>query len=96
MSAQISSRWCQSLDFLASRDTSRPITIPAFPIPASLTSRRKPARSTDRAPDCPRSESITSMLSAGQPRAMARSRSAYWRSVLSVFSTTCRRVDCRT
>ena len=34
--------------------------------------------------------------SRGQPSATARWRSAYWRWVLSVFSKTCRTVDCRT
>ena len=33
--------------------------------------------------------------SLGQPSAIARWRSAYWRSVLSVFSKTCRMVDWR-
>ena len=35
-------------------------------------------------------------LVGGQPRAMARSRSAYWRLVLSVFSNTWRKVLWRT
>jgi hypothetical protein len=43
-----------------------------------------------------RSRSITTTCSTGQPNATARWRSAYWRWVLSVFSTTCRSVDCRT
>src|SRR2546427_8909993 len=48
------------------------------------------------APDWPRSLSTTTTRSSGQPRATARSRSAYWRLVLSVFSSTWRNVLWRT
>jgi len=39
---------------------------------------------------------MTITCSAGHPSATARWRSPYWRCVLSVFSKTCRIVDCRT
>ena len=70
--------------------------MPACPRLTSVTRRWNPARSAALAPDCPRSLSMTTTRSMGQPRATARSRSAYCRVVLSVFSNTCRRVDCRT
>src|SRR6266511_2274642 len=95
-SAQISDSRCQSALLRASRETSRPSTMPARPMPTSATSRWKPSRPWAEAPERPRSSSITITCSAGQPNATARSRSAYWRSVEVVFSTTCRRVDWRT
>src|SRR6266511_1817011 len=49
--AQISSSRCQSALFLASRDTSRPSTIPARPMLTSATRRWKPSRSVSLAPD---------------------------------------------
>jgi hypothetical protein len=67
---------CQAGDF----------QIPALPTPTSATSRWKPSRSTAEAPDRPRSLSIVMMRSSVQPSAMARSRRAYCRFVLSLFS----------
>src|SRR5215216_462184 len=52
--AQISSRWCQSLELRASRETSSPSTSPTWPRPTSATSRWKPARSAADLPDWPR------------------------------------------
>ena len=95
-SAQSSSSRCQSVLLRASRDTSSPSTIPTRPRLTSVTRRWKPSRSAALAPDCPRSLSMTTIRSSGQPSATARSRSAYWRRVLSVFSNTWRSVDWRT
>ena len=69
--------------------------MPARPRLTSVTSFWNPSRSA-AAPERPRSLSITTTLSPGQPSATARSRKAYWRAVLSVFSNTWRRVDWRT
>jgi hypothetical protein len=96
VSAQISSSRCQSALLRASLETSKPSTMPARPMPTSATSRWKPSRPSAEAPERPRSSSITITCSAGQPNATARWRSAYWRSVEVVFSTTWRRVDWRT
>ena len=93
VSAQISNNRCQSLELRASRETSSPNTMPALPVPTSPTSLWNPARSAPEAPDCPRSESMTTTRSVGQPNATARSRNAYCRIVLSVFSNTWRTVD---
>src|SRR6266567_892672 len=87
---------CQSVELRANRETSSPKTIPARPMLTSVTSFWKPSRSDADAPDCPRSLSITTICCASHPKAAARSRIAYCRFVLSVFSKTCRRVDCRT
>ena len=94
-SAQISSSRCQSALFLARRETSSPITIPARPSPTSVTSCRKPSLHAADAPDSPWSESITTIRSSVQPSASARPRSAYCRFVLSTFSITCFIDDCR-
>jgi len=74
--AQISSSRCQSALFLASLETSSPITMPARPSPTSVTSRRNPSRHAADAPDSPWSESITTMRSSDQPSAVARERRA--------------------
>ena len=70
--AQISSSRCQSALLRASRDTSRPSTIPARPMPTSATRRWKPSRSAAEAPDWPWSVSMVTICSAGQPSATAR------------------------
>src|SRR5271157_601927 len=88
LSAQSSSSRCQSVLLRASRDTSNPSTIPTRPRLTSVTRRWKPSRSAAPAPDCPRSQSMTTIRSSGQPSATARSRNPYWRWVLSVFSNT--------
>ena len=41
------------------------------------------------------SSNLTEEIRGTQTGAKARSRKAYWRCVLSAFSTTCRGVDCR-
>ena len=56
VSAQISNSRCQSLEFRASRETSRPITIPARPRLTSVTKRWKPSRSAENLPDWPWSD----------------------------------------
>ena len=94
--AQISSSRCQSALLRASRDTSRPSTIPARPMPTSATRRWKPSRSAAEAPDWPWSVSMVTIWSAGQPSAIARCRSAYCRVADSVLVSTCRSVDWRT
>lgn len=81
-------RRCQSALLRARRDTSSPSTIPSCPIATSVTRCWKPSRSCDCAPERPRSLSMTWTRSIGQPRAIARSRKAYFRLVLSVFSNT--------
>lgn len=95
-SADSSSSRCQSALLRARRETSSPSTMPACPIATSVTKCWKPSRPAACAPDRPRSLSITCTRSIGQPRATARSRSAYWRLVLSVFSNTWRSDDWRT
>src|SRR6478609_8997256 len=94
--AQISNSRCQSALFRASRDTSRPRTIPALPMPTSATRRWNPSRSTVDAAECPWSVSMVMIWLSGQPNAIARCRSAYCRVADSVLVSTCRRVDCRT
>ena len=92
VSAQISSSRCQSVELRARRETSRPSTIPAWPMPTSATRRLEALAIAADAPDWPRSLSMTMTRSSGQPSATARWRSAYWRLVLSVFSNTWRSV----
>ena len=94
--AQISSSRCQSALLRASRDTSRPSTIPARPMPTSATRRWNPSRSAAEAPDWPWSVSMVTICSAGQPSAIAFCRNAYWRAADSVLVSTCRSVDWRT
>ena len=94
--AQISSSRCQSALLRASRETSRPNTIPARPMLTSATSRWKPSRSAALAPDWPWSVSMVTICSAGQPSAIAFCRNAYWRVADSVLVSTCRSVDWRT
>src|SRR5215469_8046071 len=84
---------CQSAEFRARRETSNPITKPVWPRATSLTSFWKLSRPADWEPDLPRSPSRTWIRASGQPSATARSRKAYWRWVLSVFSSTWRGVD---
>ena len=91
--AQISSSRCQSALLRANLETSKPSTIPARPIPTSATRRWNPSRSAAEAAVCAWSRSITTIRSAGQPSAIARWRSAYWRSVDSVLLSTWRSVD---
>ena len=85
-----------SVEPVSKRETSKPRTIPTRPMPTSVTTRSNPSRSPAAVAVCPRSPSTTTISSRGHPRATARSRSAYCRLVLSVFSKTCRIVDCRT
>src|SRR3954469_17150214 len=66
-SAQISSRWYQSRQDRARRDTSNPNTRPTWPSPASATSRWKPGRASAEAPEQPRSSSMTLTRGRGQP-----------------------------
>jgi hypothetical protein len=94
--AQISSSRCQSALLRASRETSRPNTIPARPMLASATRRWNPSRSAAEAPDWPWSVSMVTMCSASQPSAIAFCRNAYWRVADSVLVSTCRSVDWRT
>ena len=94
--AQISSSRCQSALLRASRETSRPNTIPAWPMLTSATRRWKPSRSAAEAPDWPWSVSMVTIASAGQPSAVAFCRNAYWRVADSVLVSTCRSVDWRT
>src|SRR5579872_4554254 len=56
--AQVSRSRCQSVEFRARRETSRPRTIPALPILTSITSFWNPSRSTDDAPDWPKSLTV--------------------------------------
>ena len=86
--AQISSSRCQSALLRASRDTSRPSTIPARPMPTSATRRWKPSRSAAEAPERPWSVSMVTIRSACQPSAIAFCRSAYWRVADSVLVST--------
>src|SRR5271166_2737471 len=65
--AQISNSRCQSALLRASRDTSRPSTIPARPMPTSATRCWNPSRSAAEAPDWPWSVSMVTIRSPGLP-----------------------------
>ena len=93
---QSSSSWCQSAELRASREHSRPSTIPARPSDTSATSCWKPSRSAAMAPDWPWSMSITVIWLASQPSAIALPRRSYWRTADSVLWMTCLRLDWRT
>jgi len=80
-----SSSRCQSVELRASRDTSKPSTIPARPIPTSATSSGNLAVDAE-APDRPRSLSMTMTWSLGPANATARWRRRTGAGVLSVFS----------
>jgi hypothetical protein len=73
----------------ASRDISMPRTTPTRPIVTSATSLAKPFRESGVAADTPRSSSITVTCDRAQPRATARSASAYCSRVGSVCPRTC-------
>src|SRR5271170_3531616 len=76
-------RRCQSALLRARRETSSPSTRPTWAV-----SRAKPDRATKPEPESPRSSSMTTMRSAGQPSSRALAASAYCRSVDSrLFST---------
>src|SRR5260221_9343717 len=77
--AHSSRSWCQSAEFLASREHSRPSTIPARPRETSATSCWNPSLSAAEAPDWPWSMSITVIWSLAQPNAIAFPRRSYWR-----------------
>jgi hypothetical protein len=94
--AQISSSWCQSALLRASREHSRPSTIPARPSDTSATICWNPSRPAAEAPEWPWSMSITVIWSAAQPSAIALPRRSYWRIADSVLWMTCLRLDCRT
>ncbi len=80
----------------AKRDESRPSTTPTRPRATSRVSFAKPVRSVSPAAETPRSSSITSTRSAGQPRFRATSRNPYCSRVDSRFVSTCCGVDWRT
>src|ERR1700741_365572 len=87
--------WCQSAELRASREHSRPSTIPARPSDTSATRCWNPSRSAELAPEWPWSMSITLIWSSVQPSAMARLRRSYWRCADSALWMTCLRVDWR-
>lgn len=91
-----SSSWCQSRHDRASRLISSPRISPTWSSPTSASSRWNPGRVAASRPDRPRSSSITTTRSGGQPRATARRGRSYCRAVDSAFSRTCRGVDWRT
>src|SRR6266571_4453447 len=91
-----SSSWCQSAELRASREHSRPSTIPARLRDTSATSCWKPSRSAAEAPEWPWSMSITVIWAAAQPSAIALPRRSYWRTADSVLCRTCLRLDWRT
>jgi hypothetical protein len=70
--AQILTSCCQSAESRASREHSRPRTMPARPRETSATRCWNPARSAAEAPEWPWSISMTWILSSGQPSATAR------------------------
>ena len=94
--AHSSRSWCQSAELRASREHSRPSTIPARPRDTSATRCWKPSRSAALAPEWPWSMSITVIWSASQPSAIALPRRSYWRIADSVLWMTCLRLDWRT
>ena len=79
----------------ASRDTSSAKMAPTRPWPTSSARRLKPLRQAVPDPLCPRSSSMTSTRSAGQPSATARSLRAYCRAVDSGWLRTWRGSDWR-
>src|SRR5262245_13770417 len=83
----------QSADERARRETSRAKSAPTRPCATSSATYWKP--DLDSRLEWPRSSSMTSIASALQPRAQARSRNAYWRWVDSRCSRTCWGDDCR-
>src|SRR5918996_2382175 len=93
--ARSSSRYQSALE-RASRDTSRPNTIPTRPRAMSAVIRAKPERAVPAEPETPRSSSITSTARRDQPNSTARSTSAYWRSVDSTLRSVWPGVDWRT
>ena len=76
-SAHSSISWYQSRPQGASRDMSIPTTKPTCPSEISVNSRWNPGRSVVPAPERPRSSSMTTTRSAGQPNPTALSTSAY-------------------
>src|ERR1039457_4682325 len=86
--------WCQSAELRASREHSRPSTIPARPRETSATSCWNPSRSAAEAPEWPWSMSMTVIWLASQPSAIALPRRSYWRIADSVLLSTCLSVDC--
>lgn len=82
----ISISCCQSRLLRAKRETSRAQTAPTLPRQTSATIRSKPARCTLPAAERPRSSSIT--LISVKPRAVSRSRMAYWNAPLSRLCST--------
>src|SRR5712691_2377651 len=94
--AHSSSSWCQSAELRASREHSRPSTIPARPRETSATRCWNPSRSAALAPEWPWSMSMTVIWSAAQPSAVALPRRSYWRMADSVLRMTCLSVDWRT
>ncbi|HVB43011.1 MAG TPA: hypothetical protein VNF47_09945 [Streptosporangiaceae bacterium] len=93
--AHSSSSWCQSAELRASREHSRPSTIPARPSDTLATICWNPSRSAALAPDWPWSMSITVTWLASQPSAIALPRRSYWRIADSVLWMTCLRLDWR-
>src|SRR6266567_1702414 len=94
--AHSSGSWCQSALLRASREHSRPSTIPALPRDTSATSCWKPSRSAALAPEWPWSMPVTVIWLASQPSAIALPRRSYWRIADSVLWMTCLRLDWRT
>ena len=93
--ARSSSRYQPAL-LRASRETSSDSTIPTCPRPTWAASCANPDRPAADAPETPRSSSITVTALRGQPSPCARDTRSYWRSVDSVFRSTCIKVDWRT
>lgn len=71
-----SSSWYQSAQLRARRETSVTSSIPTLPVPTSVKRRWKPVRWLLLTPDLPRSSSMTTMRSSGQPQ--PRARAASW------------------
>src|SRR6266704_3245611 len=88
--------WCQSAELRASREHSRPSTIPALPRDTSATSCWNPSRSAADAPEWPWPVPVTVIWSPAQPSATALPRRSYWRIADSVLLSTCLRVDWQT
>jgi hypothetical protein len=79
----------------ARRVISMPKIAPASPVQTRVTSSVNPSRATPHLPEMPRSVSITSMSRRAQPIPAARSASAYWLRVDSVWWRTCAIEDWR-
>ena len=87
--------WCQSAELRASREHSRPSTIPARPSDTSATRCWNPSRSAAEAPEWPWSMSMTVMVRRPAQRSSPCPAGRTGGSADSVLWRTCLRLDWR-